>query len=123
MTTATIDYIELPATDLVATKAFYTGVFGWEWVDYGPTYSASRSGSVEVALNSKATPGELHKAGAEDAIGPLVLFATTDVKAVESAIRAAGGEIVSPIYPYPGGRRFHFADPSGNVLGVYQSGA
>ena len=31
------------------------------------------------------------------------------------------GEVVSPPYGYPGGRRFHFRDPSGNVLGVYRS--
>lgn len=120
MSDATIDYIEIPATDLAATKAFYTAVFGSEWVDYGPTYAASPSGSVEIALNGAATPGPAHVAGAENAVGPLILFATADLEGVDSAVRAAGGDIVSAIYPYPGGRRFHFADPSGNILGVYQ---
>ncbi len=118
---ATIDYIELPAGELSATKAFYAQLFGWSWVDYGPTYSASQTGSIEIALNAAATPLPAHEPGAENAVGPLLLFSTADLEAVESAVRAAGGHIVSSIYPYPGGRRFHFADPSGNVLGVYQS--
>jgi predicted enzyme related to lactoylglutathione lyase len=120
MSEAEVNYIELPAGDLAPTKAFYAEAFGWDWVDYGPTYAASTSGQIEVALNAEASVGPAHDSGAQNAVGPLVLFGTSDLQAVESAVRAAGGEIVSPIYPYPGGRRFHFADPSGNILGVYQ---
>jgi uncharacterized protein len=120
MSETTIDYIELPAVDLVATRAFYSEAFGWQWVDYGPTYSASQSGSVEIALNAEATPGPVHQKGAQSAIGPLVLLRTADLESIESSVRDAGGNIVSSIYPYPGGRRFHFTDPSGNVLGAYQ---
>jgi predicted enzyme related to lactoylglutathione lyase len=35
-------------------------------------------------------------------------------------VRSAGGEVVEGPFDYPGGRRFHFRDPSGNVLGVFQ---
>ncbi len=121
MATAVVNYIELPVIDRDATKTFYSNVLGWQWTDFGDTYSATRSGDVEIALNGLATPGPQHEGGAEDAIGPLVLLATDDLVGVEAAVEAAGGEIVSPPYPYPGGRRFHFADPSGNVLAVYQS--
>ena len=51
----------------------------------------------------------------------LGLLQTADLAATEADVRAAGGNIISPPYGYPGGRRFHFVDPSGNVLGVYQS--
>ncbi|MFW2381589.1 MAG: VOC family protein [Acidimicrobiales bacterium] len=115
-----IDYIELPCTDLSLTKTFYTAAFGWEWVEYGPTYAASTSTGLEVALNAAARVGPAHGPGEENAIGPLVLFQTDDLGSVEASVRSAGGDIVSPPYGYPGGRRFHFADPSGNVLGVYQ---
>lgn len=121
MSDANINYIELPAADLVPTKAFYTKAFGWDWVDDGPTYATSASGQIKVALNAESAVGPAHDSGAENAVGPFVLFGTSDLEAVESAVRAAGAEIVSPIYPYPGGRRFHFADPSGNTLGVYQA--
>jgi predicted enzyme related to lactoylglutathione lyase len=36
-----------------------------------------------------------------------------------SAVRAAGGVVVQGPYPFPGGRRFHFTDPSGNELAVW----
>ncbi len=120
MSDAKIDYIELPAVDLEATKAFYAQAFGWEWTDYGPGYAGTSSGSVEVALNGEAAPAPPHSAGSQNAVGPLILFGTRDLAASESAVRDAGGTVVTSAYGYPGGRRFHFADPSGNVLGIYQ---
>ena len=42
-----------------------------------------------------------------------------DLKATEAAIIAAGGSIVVPTFEFPGGRRFHFSDGAGNVLGVW----
>ena len=116
-----IDYIELPCTDLDLTKAFYTSVFRWEWVDYGPTYASSTSTGLEVALNGQATVGPPHPPHSENAVGAFVLFQTDDLVGIEAAIRSAGGDIVSAAYEYPGGHRLHFADPSGNILGVYQS--
>jgi uncharacterized protein len=38
-------------------------------------------------------------------------------------VRAAGGTILEPIHGFPGGRRFHFADPAGNELGVWSEDA
>ncbi len=35
-----INYVELPAKELEATKAFFNAVFGWSFVDYGPDYTA-----------------------------------------------------------------------------------
>lgn len=118
---AHINYVELPAPDLPGTKAFYTAAFGWEFVDYGPVYAGYQGLHVELGLNSLAVAGPAHAAGSENAVGPLVLFSTTDLAATERAVTSAGGTIVSPPYDYPGGRRFHFRDPAGNILGVYQS--
>lgn len=115
-----IDYVELPAPEFEASKRFYNRVFGWEWTQYGPVYAACEGGSVEVGLNGGATPAPLQARGSEDSIGPLVLLSCDDLAAKQSEVAAAGGEIISEIYPYPGGHRFHFADPSGNVLGLYQ---
>jgi len=119
---ATISYIELPATELKDTKTFYTAVFGWSWVDYGPNYAAFAGAGIEGGFNAEATPAAPHSSGAESANGPFVLFAANDLDAMERKIREAGGEIVSGPYAYPGGHRFHFRDPSGNILGVYKSG-
>lgn len=116
------DYIELPAVDVEATKRFYTEAFGWQWTDYGPGYACCETGTPQVALSGSASVGSAHPAGAQDAIGPFVLLSTDDLADAQSRVLAAGGTIVSDPYDYPGGRRLHFADPSGNVLGVYQSG-
>jgi hypothetical protein len=49
----------------------------------------------------------------------LVVIYSTDLKASEAAIVAAGGSIVVHTFEFPGGRRFHFSDGAGNVLGVW----
>jgi predicted enzyme related to lactoylglutathione lyase len=123
MSTTVINYIEMPATDLAATKAFYAATFGWDWIDYGPGYASHQGEGLEVALNGAGTVVSAHAPGGQNGVGPLVLFGTGDLSAVYAEVLAAGGSIVSEPYEYPGGRRFHFGDPSGNVLGVYQPSA
>ena len=111
----TIAYIELAADDLDASKAFYAAAFGWSFNDYGPTYAGIRtpSGEGEVGgLNTSNTGGPG---------GTLVLLASEDLDASLAAVEAAGGRILTSIEGYPGGRRFTFADPAENVLGVFQS--
>ncbi len=105
-----IDYIELNVDDVPAAKRFYGDVFSWEFTDYGPTYCEFRDGRMTGGFNGerKPQPG-----------GPLVIVYAVDLEAVEAAVQGAGGRIVEPIYSFPGGRRFHFADPSGNVLAVW----
>ena len=103
------------------TKQFYSRAFGWDWTEYAPTYVAHEGGAVEVGLNGAAKPAPAHVPGAEDTIGPFVLISCSDIEVQQAEVVAAGGEIISAIYPYPGGRRFHFVDPSGNILGAYES--
>ncbi len=35
-----ISYVEFPARNIPATKAFFSSVFGWGFTDYGGEYSA-----------------------------------------------------------------------------------
>ena len=51
--------------------------------------------------------------------GPLIVLYSADLKATEEAIVAAGGSVVVPTFEFPGGRRFHFSDGVGNLLGVW----
>ena len=110
-----IDYVELNVSDLPATRAFYEQAFGWEFNDYGPTYAGIRSASGGDEI------GGLNAEGEPQPGGPFVLLWSDDLDASAEAIRSAGGEVTEGPYEYPGGRRFHFRDPSGNVLGVYQA--
>ena len=109
-----IDYIELNVTELVATKHFYSAAFGWRFNDYGPEYAGF------VMPGGDAEAGGLNATG-EGAVGgsPMVLLYSDDLDGTVAAVREAGGEVRVEPYAFPGGRRFHFADPSGNVLGVW----
>ncbi|NIR38078.1 MAG: VOC family protein, partial [Actinobacteria bacterium] len=51
--------------------------------------------------------------------GLLVVLFSDDLEASRAGVAAAGGVIVRDIFSFPGGRRFHFADPNGNVLAVW----
>jgi len=104
-----IDYIEFHATDMAKIKAFYTQAFGWKFTDYGPDYVSFDDGRITGGFWKEG------KAGA----GPLVILYGVDLDATVARVRAAGGTIVKPPFAFPGGRRFHFADPSGNELAVW----
>ncbi|WP_026482322.1 VOC family protein [Agromyces subbeticus] len=110
-----IDYIEISVTDMANAQAFYGAAFGWQFTSYGDAYAGIRTAAeVEgeeaggLALADEVTPG-----------GPLVLLYSDDLDGTVVAVTDAGGEVVSGPYEFPGGRRFHFTDPSGNELGVW----
>lgn len=115
-----IDYVEIPVTDLGAAEDFYRAAFGWAFVSYGPGYSGIRT----AAEAGDDEAGGLRLAESTDVSrgGSFVLLYSDDLDATLAAVRTAGGEIVDGPYEFPGGRRFHFLDPSGNELGVW-SGA
>jgi predicted enzyme related to lactoylglutathione lyase len=105
-----IDYVEIGVRDMAEAKAFYGGAFGWQFTDYGDEYSAFHDRGIGGGLRLEPSP----QSG-----GPLVIVYAVDLEAMEKAVRDAGGRIVEPIFAFPGGRRFHFADPSGYVLAVW----
>src|SRR3984893_14009447 len=108
-----IDYIEFPALDTGKIKAFYSQVFGWKFEDYGPNYTSFQDGRLAGGFTKVASAGKG---------GPLVVIYATDLASAEAKIKAAGGAIVKEAFSFPGGRRFHFSDPSGNVLAVWSEG-
>ena len=115
-----LNNIELPTTDMAAAQAFYSEVFGWSWTQYGPTYAAADASGTEVGLTTEATPAARPPSGDERSVGPLVLFQAEDLDTAMAAVTGGGGEIVTRPFEFPGGSRFHFSDPSGNVLGIYR---
>jgi len=115
-----IDYVELAVNDLEEAKAFYANALGWRFTDYGPDYAGiqdPRSPGQEFGGMSAE-----QKAGRGDG-GVLALVRTDDADAALASVLAAGGRVQAELHDYPGGRRFTFADPSGNILGVYQPDA
>jgi uncharacterized protein len=109
-----IDYVELGAPDLAATRAFYEQAFGWRFTEYGPEYLGIQApdGDGEVGgIDAGRAPGTG---------GPLVLLYSDDLDATVQAVRDAGGTVSTEPYEFPGGRRFFFRDPAGNELGAWQ---
>lgn len=106
----TIDYIEITVSDLDRAKAFYTTAFGWTLKDYGPTYCGIQGETKEQGglAQGEPQPG-----------GPLLVLYSDDLEASHQAVVDAGGTITKPPFTFPGGRRFHFHDPSGNELAVW----
>jgi len=105
-----IDYIEFSVTDLSEAKSFYAMALGWEFTDYGPEYAGIKGAEREMGglTQGKASSG-----------GPLVVLYSDDLEASEKQIVEAGGVIEKEIFSFPGGRRFHFKDPSGNELAMW----
>ena len=105
-----VDYLEFPTTNIEESKSFYSGVFGWKFTDYGPDYTSFTDGRLAGGFSV-----ELEVATG----GPLVVLYSTNLPQIEARIRESGGKIVREIFEFPGGRRFHFTDPSGNELAVW----
>ena len=106
-----VDYIEFLTTNIEEIKRFYSEVFGWEFTDYGPNYTPASATADLPAVFSVAPE--------VSAGGPLVVLYSTNLVEIQDRVSEGGGQIVRKIFEFPGGRRFHFSDPSGNELAVW----
>lgn len=105
-----IDNIEFNVSDISRSKAFYGAVFGWTFVDYGPTYTEFSDGRLAGGF----TTGEPVRPG-----GPLVILYSDDLAGAQNRVMVAGGKISREVFSFPGGKRFHFTDPDGYELAVW----
>jgi uncharacterized protein len=105
-----IDYIEFSVKSVPDAKWFYGSAFGWTFEDYGPDYASFADGRLSGGFQ---TAKEVRTGG------PLVVIYAADLEGMERRVKQAGGTILRPIFSFPGGRRFHFADLSGNELAVW----
>lgn len=108
-----INYVEFPAKDLQATKAFFEAAFGWVFVDYGPEYTAFSGQGLDGGFFKADLAASVAKGSA------LIVFYSERLEETLGKVESAGGRIVKPIFTFPGGRRFHFAEPSGNEFAVW----
>ncbi len=108
-----INYVEFPAKDIAVTKAFFTAVFGWSFVDYGPEYTAFTNEGLDGGFYKSDLSSTTENGSA------LIVFYSKELETTQVKIENAGGIIIKPIFLFPGGRRFHFSDPSGNEYAVW----
>jgi predicted enzyme related to lactoylglutathione lyase len=108
-----INYVEFPTASNAthaATKRFYGEVFGWTYQSWSDDYSDTKDSGTTSGINGS---------GEHQTAKPLVVLFTSDLEAAKERVIKAGGKISRDIFAFPGGRRFHYLDPSGNELGVW----
>jgi len=106
-----ICFVELPVGAKEPTQSFYAKAFDFSMTDFGPTYSCTMSGDVDLGLQADS---------AEASRAPLPVIQVDSLETTEALVRQSGGVITKEAFSFPGGRRFHFRDPSGNELAAMQ---
>lgn len=107
--TGKLDYLEFPAVNgtLDNMKAFYAGAFGWAFTDYGSGYSAFSEG-IDGGFD-----------GSTESTKILPVLFSENLEVTQRQVEELGGQVIRPIFLFPGGRRFHFIDPAGNEMAVW----
>jgi hypothetical protein len=106
-----IDLIEFPVKSgeqLKQTKEFFTNVFEWKYNDWGDDYSDTTDSGASSGVNADG-----------GASMPLTVIYSSDLEKTKELVLQNGGKIITDIYAFPGGRRFHFTEPNGNELAVW----
>jgi len=106
-----IDYVEIPVTDLGKTKAFFSALFGWSFELWGDDYMSFNDGRLDGGFRRSAEPAP--------STGVLLIFFSSDLERDLDRVQELGASISEPIFPFPGGRRFHFIDPSGTEYAIW----
>ena len=112
-----INYVEFPSKNIEATKAFFSAAFNWSFTDYGPDYTAFSDQGIDGGFFKSDLTVSTDNGSA------LIVFYSRQLEQTQVKIEKAGGSIIKPIFSFPGGRRFHFADPNGNEYAVWSDAA
>lgn len=109
-----ICYLEIPATDVQRSAAFYAASFGWHVRTRSNGEVAFDDGVGEVSgtwvTSRPAVPQ----------VGTLIYIMVDDMNATIDKVVANGGEIVQPVGADLPEITARFRDPGGNVFGIYQ---
>jgi predicted enzyme related to lactoylglutathione lyase len=108
-----INYIEIPAKNLKATKKFFESIFSWSFIDYGPEYTSFSNEGVDGGFYQSDLISSTENGSV------LIVFYSNDLESTQKKIQQAGGIIIKSIFDFPGGKRFHFSDPNGNEYAVW----
>src|SRR5882757_9727163 len=109
-----ICYVEMPATDIARSSAFYQKVFGWNVRKRGDGKLAFDDAVGQVS----GTWVTGRKPSTE--AGLLIYIMVDNAAAIIENVVANGGKIVQPIGADHPEITARFTDPGGNILGLYQ---
>jgi len=115
MTNQFIAHVEIPSTDLNASKEFYKKVFDWDLKDFGKGYllcNTHQGITIGLRKVEKVISGDT----------TIFHVQTDDIEGVLDKVKTAGGKVyrektVIPVFGW-------FAllqDNVGNILGLFQS--
>ena len=108
-----IDYVEIPVTDLEKTREFFVALFGWEFTEYGPDYFSFDDGRLVGGIRRSEEPAPAN--------GVLIVFFSEDLERDYERVKELGATISQETFAFPGGRRFHFADPAGTEFAIWSN--
>ena len=108
-----IDYVEIPVTDLKKARDFFAALFGWSFEEWGDDYMSFNDGRIAGGFRRATEPAP--------ATGVLVIFFSTDLERDFDRVQELGATISEPIFSFPGGRRFHFVDPTGTEFAIWSA--
>ena len=103
---------EIGCKDKAAVSAFYRGAFGWK-IDDGPM------GTIDTGATD-GIQGHIAALGHEPHRFTHFYVQTDDVRKSLDRIEALGGKTVVPPVAIPAGTFAWFADPEGNVSGLWR---
>lgn len=110
-----ICYVEIPASDVDVSAQFYSSIFGWNTRMRGDGSRAFDDATGDVSgtwIAGRRPAGDP---------GMVTYIMVDSIEATLEAVVGAGGDVVRPRSPLPGGDAFAtFRDPAGNVIGLYQ---
>jgi predicted enzyme related to lactoylglutathione lyase len=106
-----LDYLEFATRDITAAKKFFAAAFDWTFTDYGPDYTSFTDGRL--------AGGFFTSSDAPTKMNPIAVIFAANLEDAEVRVKNAGGKIVKASFEFPGGRRFHFTDPTGLELSVW----
>lgn len=108
-----IDYVEIPVTDLKKTRDFFTSLFGWSFQEWGDDYMSFSDGRLEGGFRHSEEPAP--------STGVLVIFYSENLDRDVKRVKELGASISQDIFAFPGGRRFHFVDPTGTEYAIWSA--
>jgi predicted enzyme related to lactoylglutathione lyase len=108
-----IVHIEFRSFDLGRTAAFYAKLFDWQ--------TQQNASSTYMKLDAEDGPSAgWVRAELSQSPGPLAFIAVDDLTSKLQEIEKAGGRVIVPKMPFAGGGEIGlFADPDGNVVGLW----
>ena len=108
-----INYVEYAAEQLEETKRFFEQLLDWHFTEWGTDYIDTHPQPISLGFYRAPLASKSEQGAA------LLAFYSPTLERSQERVIEAGGTITKPTFSFPGGRRFHFCEPSGNEFAIW----